>query len=178
MTAQLGPNFSIASQSNDHLLWVVSNAIPEKGSEFWLYSRSSQSLSLLFSSPKLGRLAKMYPLIIPSSDGKELVCYLTIPRNKDQGGKTKKPLPLVVIPHGGPFKARETYTYSPFHQWLANRGYAVLSVNFRLSSGFGKEFVTAGNREWGKQEKPIKISLMLWGGVSRQGLLIKNGSLF
>jgi dipeptidyl aminopeptidase/acylaminoacyl peptidase len=162
LTAQLGSNFSITSQSNNHLLWIVNNVIPEKGSEFWLYRRSSQSLSLLFSSPKLGHLAKMYPLLIPSSDGKELVCYLTIPRNEDQGGKTKNPLPLVVIPHGGPFKGRDTYTYSPFHQWLANRGYAVLSVNFRLSSGFGKEFVTAGNREWGGKAHQDILDAVDW----------------
>lgn len=69
---------------------------------------------------------------------------------------------MVVIPHGGPFKARDLLSYSPFHQWLANRGYAVLSVNFRLSSGFGKDFVNAGNGEWGKKAHHDIVDAVNW----------------
>ena len=60
-----------------------------------------------------------------------------------------KPIPLVVLPHGGPFKYRDKFDFDPDHQWLASCGYAALNVNFRLSSGFGKGFVNAGNGQWG-----------------------------
>ena len=80
----------------------------------------------------------------------------------DLGGKAKTPLPLVIIPHGGPFKVRDVYEYSPYHQWLANRGYAVLSVNFRLSSGFGKDFVNAGNGQWSKKAHEDILDAVQW----------------
>ena len=57
------------------------------------------------------------------------------------------PVPMVLLVHGGPW-ARDGYGYNRTHQWLANRGYAVLSVNFRGSTGFGKDFINAGNLEW------------------------------
>ena len=91
----------------------------------------------------------MYEMVIPARDGEKLVCYYTIPKEHDRGGKVETPIPLVVVPHGGPFKVRDKYEFNLYHQWLASCGYAVLSVNFRLSSGFGKNFVNAGNGQWG-----------------------------
>ncbi len=180
LTAKMGSNFSIVSTPDQHGLWVVKNVIPEKGTEFWLYDRPSQTLTHLFSSLEISHLASMHPLIIRARDGMQLVSYLTIPKNMDVGGKSKKPLPLVVIPHGGPFKGRDSYTYSPYHQWLANRGYAVLSVNFRLSSGFGKDFVNAGNGQWGKKAHEDILDAVQWcvdsGIADREKLAIFGSS--
>jgi len=159
--SQLGPNFEIVSQSNDQT-WILKNNIPDQGIEFWHYNRSTKILSPLYASPKMDHLAKMYPLIIPSNDGLNLVSYLTLPKEMDQGGRPSKALPLVVFPHGGPFKLRDYYEYSDYHQWLANRGYAVLSVNFRLSSGFGKDFVNAGNGQWGKKAHQDILDAVKW----------------
>ena len=71
--------------------------------------------------------------------------YLTLPPN-ETGPGPKTPLPMVLFVHGGPW-SRDVYGYNRAHQWLANRGYAVLSVNYRASSGFGKAFLNAGNKE-------------------------------
>ncbi|HXF29432.1 MAG TPA: prolyl oligopeptidase family serine peptidase, partial [Chlamydiales bacterium] len=162
LAARLGPNFEVYNQSNDTVLWIVKNSIPEKGKDIWLYNRAAKSVSLLFSTPNISNLSKMYPIVIQSRDGLELVSYLTLPQDQDNAGRAKKPLPLVVIPHGGPFKARDTFSYSPYHQWLSNRGYAVLSVNFRLSSGFGKAFVNAGNKQWGKKAHEDILDAVQW----------------
>ena len=72
-----------------------------------------------------------------------MVCYLTLPE-----GAGPKNLPIVLNVHGGPW-ARDRWELDPEAQWLANRGYAVLQVNYRGSTGFGKQFVNAANREWG-----------------------------
>ena len=94
-------------------------------------------------------LMPMYPLEIPSRDGKTLVSYLTLPPEADpnQDGVADKAVPMVLTVHGGPW-ARDTYGYNSWHQWLSNRGYAVLSVNYRGSTGFGKDFVNAAVGEF------------------------------
>jgi dipeptidyl aminopeptidase/acylaminoacyl peptidase len=143
----VGSNFEVVSQSKDGNVWVVSNSIPNQGSQFWIYERKGKNLSLLHSSQE--RLSKMYSMIVEARDGQKLVCYYTLPKEHDKGGYVNAPLPLVVVPHGGPFKVRDRFEFNPYHQWLASCGYAVLSVNFRLSSGFGKAFVNAGNGQWG-----------------------------
>ncbi len=151
---QAGSNFEVLSQSRDGRIWVISNSIPDRGGMFWVYRRDPRSLTLLSGSSS-ERYSKMYEMVAESRDGKKLVCYYTLPKEADQGdkgdqgGSVDAPIPLVVVPHGGPFKVRDRFSFNPMHQWLSSLGYAVLSVNFRLSSGFGKDFVTAGNGEWG-----------------------------
>ncbi|GAB0170769.1 S9 family peptidase [Lysinibacillus sp. CTST325] len=88
-------------------------------------------------------LAEMHPISYKSRDGLTINGYLTLPKNKEA-----KNLPLIVNPHGGPW-ARDTWGFDPETQLLANRGYAVLQVNFRSSTGYGKEFLDAGNKQWG-----------------------------
>ncbi len=92
----------------------------------------------------------MHALEIKARDGKTLVSYLTLPRGSTEGraSKPKQPVPMVLDVHGGPW-ARDSYGFNSEHQWLANRGYAVLTVNFRGSTGFGKAFTNAGDKEWG-----------------------------
>jgi len=72
---------------------------------------------------------------------------LSLDSDSDGDGRPDQPVPMVLSPHGGPWW-RDSWGYDPYHQWLANRGYAVLSVNFRASTGLGKAFINAGNREW------------------------------
>ena len=85
----------------------------------------------------------MEPVVIKARDGFELVSYLTLPV-----GAAAKNLPLVLNVHGGPW-GRDGWGYDPEAQWFANRGYATLQVNFRGSTGFGKKFLNAGNKQWG-----------------------------
>jgi dipeptidyl aminopeptidase/acylaminoacyl peptidase len=80
-----------------------------------------------------------------SSDGLEIPAYLTLPN-----GVAAKNLPVIILPHGGPW-ARDSYGFNAMAQFLANRGYAVLSPNFRASTGYGKQFLNAGNGEWGRK---------------------------
>lgn len=143
-----GKNFEVINQSKSGDIWVVANSIPHKGNWMWVYDRKLYKLHPI-SPPDGKNYSKMYSMVVESRDGYKLVCYYTLPKEYDKNGRVDSPLPLVVFPHGGPFKVRDTFGFDPYHQWLASCGYAVLSVNFRLSSGFGKGFVNAGNGEWG-----------------------------
>ena len=105
----------------------------------------------------------MHPVIIKSRDGLNLVSYYTLPLNSYDNGelRPRDPLPMVLLVHGGPW-SRDIWGYDSQHQWLANRGYAVLSVNFRMSTGFGKEFINAGNMEWGGKMQDDLIDAAQW----------------
>ncbi len=154
LETKLGTNFEVMSLSSNGNIWTISTSIPDKGVHFWIYERDSRHLSALQiadreKSQSQENFSKMYEIIVTARDGEKLVCYYTLPKERDREGSVDSPIPLVVIPHGGPFKVRDKFEFNPYHQWLADCGYAVLSVNFRLSSGFGKAFVNAGNGEWG-----------------------------
>ena len=103
-------------------------------------------------------MTRMHARIIQSRDGLDLVSYLSLPpwSDADGDGRPREPLPMVLLVHGGPW-TRDTWGYDSRHQWLANRGYAVLSVNFRGSTGFGKAFANAGTRQWGRRMGIIYI---------------------
>lgn len=181
LESQLGATFEVISCDRKGDTWIVSTSYPDQGTLFRLYDKKNQSLSLLQSaSYELDSFSKMYPLIATARDGKKLVCYYTLPKELDKGGFVDRPIPLVVVPHGGPFKVRDKYRFNPYHQWLANCGYAVLSVNFRLSSGFGKAFVNAGNGEWGKKAHLDLIDAVeacIEKGITKKGkLAIFGGS--
>lgn len=110
------------------------------------YDRAARQGRFLFTTrPALedAPLVAMEPVVVRARDGLELVCYLSRPRGSDKD----KPLPMVLCVHGGPW-ARDVWGLQPTHQWLADRGYAALSVNYRGSTGFGKAFVNAANLEW------------------------------
>ena len=108
-------------------------------------------------------MAPMHPVVIESRDGLELVSYLTLPTwtDSDGDGHPGDPVPMVLLVHGGPW-ARDEWGPNSQHQWLANRGYAVLSVNFRGSMGFGKQFLNAGNREWAGKMHDDLIDAVNW----------------
>jgi len=137
----------ITNRTLDDRKWIAVFSVDDGPVQYWLWDRDSRKGKFLFCNrPKLAdvRLSKMMPLEIPARDGLKLVSYLTLPT-----GMEPKNLPMVVLVHGGPW-SRDRWGYDQYHQWLANRGYAVLSVNFRGSTGLGKSFFNAGNREWYK----------------------------
>ena len=139
-------DFSITSRDLADMHWVVAYAKDSGPTRFYLYDRSAKTATLLFSSqPALEEytLAPMTPVTFPARDGLSLSGYLTVPV-----GAEPKNLPLVLLVHGGPW-ARDVWGYSATVQMLVNRGYAVLQINFRGSSGYGKAHLNAGDREWG-----------------------------
>src|SRR5690606_20148045 len=83
----------------------------------------------------------------------------------DGDARPEEPVPLVIVPHGGPWE-RDSYGFDPMHQWLANRGYAVLSVNFRGSAGLGKSLLNAGNREWGGRMREDLVDAKNWAAAN------------
>jgi dipeptidyl aminopeptidase/acylaminoacyl peptidase len=105
----------------------------------------------------------MWPVAIESRDHLPMVSYLSLPAaaDPDGDGKANQPVPMVLLVHGGPW-SRDRWGYSAVHQMLANRGYAVLSVNYRGSGGFGKKFLDAGNLEWGKAMHQDLIDAVQW----------------
>lgn len=163
----------IGSRSLDDTRWTVAVAPDDGSPKTWLVDRGDLNnpgrkpkVTLLFNNrPALADqpLVKMHPVIIKSRDGFELVSYLTLPREADSDGdgKPNKPVPMVLNVHGGPW-ARDSWGYDPESQWLANRGYAVLQVNFRASTGFGKKFLNAGNMEWAGKMHDDLIDAVNW----------------
>lgn len=132
--------------------------------KYYLYNRANKNFKFLFSSkPKLDKYSffPMHPVIIKSRDGLDLISYVTVPTNAKLQNSSNKPSPLVLLVHGGPWN-RNSFGFNTLHQWLANRGYAVLSVNFRGSSGFGKKFLNAGNMEWGNKMQDDLIDAVNW----------------
>ena len=176
--------FSITSRSDDDNRWVVTmDPVTAPGST-WLYDRGAQRLSKLFvSRPEMegAPLVPMQPLELKSRDGLTLVSYLTLPLAVDPtgSGKASRPVPMVLLVHGGPW-ARDGYGGDAYHQWLANRGYAVLSVNFRGSTGFGKAFTSAGDGEWGRKMQDDLLDAVDWavkaGVTQREQVAIMGGS--
>jgi len=141
-----GKEINFASSTEDEKLFLISaNADTDPGSTY-LFDRTTKKLTLQYQiREKLNRsyLAPMKAVKYPSSDGLEIPAYLTLPK-----GVEAKNLPAVIFPHGGPWY-RNSWGYDAFAQFLANRGYAVLQPNFRASTGYGKKFLDAGNKQWG-----------------------------
>ncbi len=136
--------YFITSRDLNDKQWIVGFLTDDGPVYYYLYSRETKSYNLLFSNqPELEDLplASMQPVSYQARDGLTIHGYLTVPQGLEA------PYATVMLVHGGPW-ARDTWGYSPQVQWLANRGYAVLQPNFRGSTGYGKDFVNAGNRQW------------------------------
>jgi dipeptidyl aminopeptidase/acylaminoacyl peptidase len=132
--------------------------------KYYKYDRSKRKVEFLFTNKKdleNYTLSPMTPVIIKSRDGLDLVSYLTLPLEINLGAGPVRPLPLVLLVHGGPWN-RDKFGFNTYHQWLSNRGYAALSVNFRGSTGFGKNFLNAGNMEWGGKMHNDLIDAVNW----------------
>jgi dipeptidyl aminopeptidase/acylaminoacyl peptidase len=137
--------FSLVSRDLKNQKWVISITSDRRPTCFYLYDRATKQLELLFSTqPKLEEydLSPMESIQYQARDGMTLHGYLTAPV-----GYEKHDLPAVLLVHGGPW-VRDSWGLQPTVQWLANRGYVVLQINYRGSTGYGKAYLNAGNREW------------------------------
>jgi dipeptidyl aminopeptidase/acylaminoacyl peptidase len=143
----------VNSKTADESKWVVAFNTDDGPVSYYLYDRATKKADFLFvNNSKLqnAKLAQMEPVEYKAKDGLTIRGYLTKPV-----GVEAKNLPAVLLVHGGPW-ARDTWGYNPMAQHLANRGYAVLQVNYRGSTGYGKAFLNAGNREWaGKMHQDL-----------------------
>jgi dipeptidyl aminopeptidase/acylaminoacyl peptidase len=174
----------VVSRTLDDEYWMVAYVLDDGPVQYYRYDRGEKSAEFLFTHRKALEglsLAKMHPVVIKSRDGLDLVSYYTLPigSDSDLDGYPDEPLPMVLFVHGGPW-ARDNWGYNSVHQWLANRGYAVLSVNFRSSTGFGKAFINAGNLEWGGKMHDDLIDAVNWtvreGIANQDQVAIMGGS--
>ena len=158
-------DMTVVSRTQDDGTWIVVYSVDDGPLRYYLYDRSQRMATFLFTDKenlKNKPLAKMHPVVIKARDGLDLVSYYTLPEGSDSGdGRPDRSLPMVLYVHGGPW-GRDYWGFDPIHQWLANRGYAVLSVNFRGSTGFGKNFINAGNMEWGRRMHDDLVDAVSW----------------
>ena len=157
---------SVLSRTSSDTRWVVGYVKDNGPVRYYVYDRPSHTAKFLFTNrPALEstKLAQMHAVQIRARDGLTLVSYLSLPAwtDADGDGRPASPLPMVLYVHGGPW-ARDAWGYNSTHQLLANRGYAVLSVNYRASTGFGKKFLNAGNREWAGKMHDDLLDAVKW----------------
>lgn len=152
-------DFVVVSRSRDDQHWLVNFTSDRGPTRFYQWDRASQTGQFLFvQEPRLESLVlgEMLPMQCTSRDGLTLHGYLTLP----PGLKPEK-LPLVLLVHGGPW-VRDVWGYQAQVQWLANRGYACLQINYRSSTGYGKRFLGAGYKQWGKKMHDDLIDAVQW----------------
>lgn len=140
-------DLSIGRRERTDRLWLVSVAPSDGPVDYWLYDRASGDVRFLFphrSDLREHTLAPMEPFAFATRDGLRVHGYATFPP-----GVLRRALPAVLVVHGGPW-ARDFWGYDPEAQWLANRGYACIQVNFRGSTGYGKAWLNAGDQQWGR----------------------------
>lgn len=164
--------FLITSRTLDDSQWTVAYILDDGPVKFYRYERTPQrKATYLFSNrddlddyP----LVKMHAPVISSRDGLDLVCYLSLPpgTDPDGDGRPNAPVPLILDVHGGPW-SRDGWGLNPYHQWFANRGYAVLSVNYRGSTGFGKEFLNAADGEWAGKMHDDLLDAVEWATAEK-----------
>jgi dipeptidyl aminopeptidase/acylaminoacyl peptidase len=157
---------SVNTRAAKDTRWIVAYEKDDGPVRYYLYDRPAKKATFLFTNrPALEsvKLTRMHPREIKARDGLTLVSYLSLPpwADADGDGRPASPLPMVLVVHGGPW-GRDAWGYDGLHQLLANRGYAALAVNFRASTGFGKKFLNAGNREWAGKMHDDLIDAVNW----------------
>ena len=179
-------DLDIVDRTLDDAQWVVAYTLDNGPVRYYRYDRTQKTAHFLFTNRSALEnlaLAKMHPFVIRARDGHNLVSYYTLPVGSEREDadmvRPRTPLAMVLLVHGGPW-ARDFWGYNTLHQWLANRGYAVLSVNFRSSTGFGKAFINAGNRTWATNMHEDLIDAVNWavltGIANRDRIAIMGGS--
>ena len=166
LESELNGDIEVVAMTDDMSRMVVYSGSATLPGVYYVYDRETQTLTEMFKTrPDLedAPLQPMHPVEITSRDGLTLVSYLTLPPGSDADGdgRPEEPVPMVLNVHGGPW-ARDSYGYNSWHQWLANRGYGVLSVNYRGSTGFGKEFVNAAVKEFSGKMHDDLIDAVNW----------------
>jgi predicted acyl esterase len=176
-----GQNLSIASQTKDGSLLLLHVSSDVNPGEYYMFDTKTNQARFLWANrswldPRT--MANKTPIAFEASDGMEIKGYLTLPK-----GTSDKPVPLIVMNHGGPHGPMDSWEFESETQLFANRGFAVLQVNFRGSGGYGHKFMTAGYRNWGTsmiqdildgtehviQNYPIDASKMCVYGASYGG---------
>ena len=152
-------DFGVYDRTHRDDVWLVGFDVDTGPAAYYAFERGSGGARFLFHNRPaltLHTLAAMEPFSFAARDGLVVHGYLSFPPGEDRTG-----LPLVLNVHGGPWH-RDTWGYHPEAQWLANRGYACLQVNFRGSTGYGKRFLNAGDREWGGKMHDDLIDAVRW----------------
>jgi dipeptidyl aminopeptidase/acylaminoacyl peptidase len=169
--------FSVTNRDDADKTWLVAYTTDDGPVYYYVYNRDNKKAEFLFThQPKLEKLelASMKPISYKSRDGLTIHGYLTTPV-----GVEAKNLPTVLLVHGGPW-GRDSWGFNSTAQWLANRGYAVLQVNFRGSTGYGKKFLNAGNKEWAGKMHDDLIDAVNWivkkGVADPKKIAIMGGS--
>ena len=170
-------DFAVVNRDYADKNWLVAFTSDRGPTRWYVWDRDAKKGTLLFSAqPKLEnlQLSSMKPVVIKTRDGLNMNAYLTLP-----AGVEPKNLPLVLFVHGGPW-ARDTWGYRSYPQWLANRGYAVLQPNYRGSTGYGKKFLHAGDKQWGLKMHDDLIDAANWavkqGYADPKRIAIMGGS--
>ncbi len=171
-------DLAFAGHDDADRTWLVGFTKDDGPISYYAYDRELGESTFLFEhQPALGRyeLAGMEPFSFTARDGLEIHGYLTFPPGSERSGG----LAAVVNVHGGPW-VRDTWGYDPEAQWLANRGYLCVQVNYRGSTGYGKAFVSAGDREWGRKMHDDLVDAVDWvvdqGYADRERIGIYGGS--
>ncbi len=152
-------DFSILSRDNSDDTWLVCFEKDNGPVSYYIFDRKTKQGTYLFNQkPELDKytLAPMEPISFTSRDGLTIHGYITYPVDKE-----RKKLPMVLDVHGGPW-GRNSWEFDPEAQWFANRGYACLQVNFRGSTGYGKDFLNAGDKEWGGKTHDDLVDAVNW----------------
>ena len=170
-------DFFINSRDDADATWIVMFTVDNGPVPFYIYDRKAQRATFLFDNqPALSQytLAHTQPITFTSRDGLTIHGYLTLPV-----GVAPEKLPMVLHVHGGPW-ARDAWGYNSEVQWLPNRGYVCLKVNYRGSTGYGKQFLNAGNKEWGAKMHDDLVDAVHWaiqqGIADRKRVAIYGGS--
>lgn len=181
LDTQFEGDFGVSSRTDDDRTWIVWNDPLTAPIATYVYDRDAQTLTPFYvTRPELegAPLQPMHPVEITSRDGLTLPSFLTLAAGSE-GERPAEPGAMVLLVHGGPW-ARDAYGFNSNHQLLANRGYHVLSVNFRGSTGFGKDFINAGNKQWGLAMHDDLIDAVEWaiseGIAARDKVAIMGGS--
>ncbi len=155
----LGGDLQVLGSDHADRIWLVTTTHDDGPVRYYAYHRATGESAFLFASrPELEQytLAPMEPFSAPSRDGLTLHGYATFPP-----GMPRQDMATVLLVHGGPWH-RDCWGLNPEAQWLANRGYLVIQVNFRGSTGYGKDFLNAGNREWGAKMHDDVLDVLAW----------------
>jgi dipeptidyl aminopeptidase/acylaminoacyl peptidase len=170
-------DIALQNRDNADRTWLVGFVVDDGPVPYYAWDRDTRKATFLFDhQPELSKytLARMEPFEYQSRDGLTIHGYLTFPPDEP-----RESLPTVLNVHGGPW-ARDSWGYNPEAQWFANRGYLCVQVNYRGSTGYGKDFVNAGDKQWGAAMHNDVIDAVDWvvnrGYADRPRIAIYGGS--